>query len=508
MKVNEDKKLLIKVNDMDNVAIVVNANGIQVNTEVYEDLIATENIPQGHKMALMDFEVGDEIIRYGKVIGYAKEKIPKGSWIDENKVRLPIAPPLEDIPVATNILKPMEALEGYTFLGYKNKDGSVGTKNILGITTSVQCVEGVLNVAAEKIKKELLPKYPNVDGIMPINHNYGCGVAINAPEAKVPIRTIKNLATHPNFGGELLILSLGCEKLMPEMLFPHIKDDNIINLQNEEGFEKMIDRILQKAEEHLKRLNKRVREVCPVSDLVVGLQCGGSDSFSGVTANPAVGYASDMLVRCGATVLFSEVTEVRDGVHLLTPRAINQEVGEKLKSEMAWYDNYLELGQVDRDANPTPGNKTGGLANVVEKSLGSIAKSGTAPIVEVLSPGEKPTKKGLVYAATPASDFVCGTCQLASGITTQVFTTGRGTTYGLAMAPVVKVSTRTDLKNKWQDLIDIDAGKIATGEATIEEVGEELFKFIIDIASGKKKVWADKWGIENAICLFNPAPIT
>jgi len=368
----------------------------------------------------------------------------------------------------------------------------------------------MMNIAVEKIRNELLPKYPNVDGVMPINHNYGCGVAIDAPEAVVPIRILKNLALHPNFGGELLVVSLGCEKLPPERLLPEVGEENIIVFQDEPGFKPMVDRIVQKADEILKRLNKRKREVCPASDLVVGLQCGGSDAFSGVTANPAVGYAADLLVRAGATVMFSEVTEVRDGIHLLTPRAINEQVGEKLKKEMAWYDHYLELGGVGRDANTTPGNKKGGLVNIVEKSLGSIAKSGSSVISHVLSPGEKvkPDQKGLIFAATPASDFVCGTCQLASGITLQVFTTGRGTTYGLEMAPVIKVSSRTDLSEKWKDLIDIDAGKIVSSDATIEEVGMEIFKLILEVASGKKKVWTDYYGIYNAICLFNPAPVT
>ncbi|TCT12224.1 galactarate dehydratase [Natranaerovirga pectinivora] len=508
MDSNHKKPLLIKVHPNDNVEVVVSPEGVLAGTVIYDNLTAIEDIPESHKIALIDFKAGDKIIRYDKIIGYANEPIPKGSWIDEHKLTLPVAPPLEELPVATKVPDPLPPLEGYTFLGYPNPDGSVGTKNMLGITTSVQCVEGILNIAVERIKKDLMPKYPNVDGLMPINHSYGCGVAIDAPEAKVPIRSLRNLATHPNFGGELLIIGLGCEKLMPEKLFPDIKEENVIILQNELGFNNMINRILEKAEEILIRLNKRVRKVCPVSELVVGLQCGGSDAFSGITANPAIGYAADLLVRCGATVMFSEVTEVRDGVHMITPRTINEEVGQKLKDEMAWYDNYLDDGSVDRAANTTPGNKQGGLANIVEKSLGSIVKSGTSAIVEVISPGEKPTKKGLIYAATPASDFVCGTCQLASGMTVQVFSTGRGTMYGLAMAPVIKVSSRTELVNKWKDLIDINAGKIATGESTIEEVGQEIFDFILEIASGTKKVWADHWGIENAICLFNPAPIT
>lgn len=503
-----EKPILIKVHPSDNVEIVVNSRGIPAGTMISDNIKTTGYIPQSHKVSLIDFKAGDEIIRYGQVIGYAKENIPKGSWINQYMVRLPDAPALNDLPVATKIPVPMPPLKGYTFLGYPNSDGSVGTKNMLGIMTSVQCVEGVLNIAVDRIKKELLPNYPNVDGIMPINHNYGCGVAINAPEAKIPIRTLKNIAMHPNFGGELLVVSLGCEKLLPERLLPNIKKENVITLQEESGFEVMVEKIVKKAQECLERLNKRVRKICPASDLVIGLQCGGSDAFSGVTSNPAVGYAADLLIRAGATVLFSEVSEVRDGIHLLTPRTINKEVGQKLKDEMAWYDKYLEIGGVDRDANPSPGNKEGGLANVVEKSMGSIAKSGTSAIVDVLSPGEKATKNGLVFAATPASDFVCGTCQLASGITLQVFTTGRGTTYGLGMIPVLKVSSRTELYNKWKNLIDIDAGRIATGEATIENIGKEIFEMILEVASGKKKVWADHWGIENALCLFNPSPTT
>jgi len=270
----------------------------------------------------------------------------------------------------------------------------------------------------------------------------------------------------------------------------------------------MVEEILSVAKRHLERLNRRQRETCPASALIVGTQCGGSDAFSGVTANPAVGFASDLLVRCGATVMFSEVTEVRDAIHLLTPRAINEEVGRRLLEEMAWYDDYLDQGQTDRSANPSPGNKKGGLANVVEKALGSIAKSGRSAIVEVLSPGQRPTRRGLIYAATPASDFVCGTQQMASGITLQVFTTGRGTPYGLAAIPVIKMATRNALADRWHDLMDINAGTIATGEETIEQVGWRLFHLILDIASGRQQTWSDRWGIRNQLAVFNPAPVT
>jgi galactarate dehydratase len=340
-------------------------------------------------------------------------------------------------------------------------------------------------------------------------------LAINAPAAIIPIRTLQNIALNPNFGGALMVIGLGCEKLMPERLLPETApntpgDSPILRLQDERfhGFGAMVDGIMDMAEKRLQELDLRRRVPCPASDLVVGLQCGGSDSFSGVTANPAVGFAADLLVRAGGTVMFSEVTEVRDAIHLLTPRAINEEVGRALIREMEWYDHYLEGGDVDRSANTTPGNKSGGLANIVEKALGSIVKSGSSPIVDVLSPGEKVRRKGLNYAATPASDFICGTLQLASGITLQVFTTGRGTPYGLAMAPVIKVSSRTALSERWHDLIDVDAGKIATGEATIEQVGWEIFHLILDVASGRKKTWADRWGLHNDLTLFNPAPVT
>jgi galactarate dehydratase len=500
--------LYIKVNPIDNVAIVVNSGGLSEGTVFACGLKLREHVPQGHKVVLRDLEQDEAIIRYGEVIGYAARPINKGSWIDESLVHMPKPPRLDELSIANKVPEKLPPLEGYTFEGYRNKNGSVGTKNILGIMASVQCVAGVLNYAVKKIKEEILPQYPNVEDVVALNHNYGCGVAINAPEAVIPIRTLQNLATHPNFGGEVMVVGLGCEKLLPEKIIPDGEAATIVVLQEQSGFRQMVEKIMKEAEGQLNRLNSRQRVTCPLSDLVIGMQCGGSDAFSGVTANPAVGYAADLLVRAGATVLFSEVTEVRDGIHLLAPRAVNEEVGRKLIQEMKWYDHYLDLGEVDRSANTTPGNKKGGLANIVEKALGSIAKSGSSAIVGVLSPGEKAKEKGLIYAATPASDFVCGTLQLASGIHVQVFTTGRGTPYGLAMVPVIKVSTRNALTEQWHDLMDINAGRIATGEAVIEEVGWEIFRLIIDVASGRKKTWAEHWGLHNALCLFNPAPIT
>ncbi len=519
IKSSPERAITIKVHDRDNVAIVVNARGLPAGTRLDDGTVLLDTVPQGHKVALADMEEGTPVWRYGEVIGHVARTITRGTWIDESLVLLPEPPSLDDLPLATSSSPDLPPLDGYAFDGYRNKDGSVGTKNVLGITTSVQCVAGVTDLLVRRIKEELLPRYSNVDDVVALNHTYGCGVAINAPAAIVPIRTLQNITRNPNFGGEVMIIGLGCEKLEPDRLIPaernrtiagEHEDPPVLRLQDESfrGFGDRIAAMMEMADKRLTRMNRRRREPCPASDLVVGVQCGGSDAFSGVTANPAVGYAADLIVRAGGTVMFSEVTEVRDAIHLLTPRVIDESVGRALLREMAWYDRYLESGGADRSANPAPGNKKGGLANVVEKALGSIVKSGSSRIVDVLGPGERVRRKGLVFAATPASDFVCGTLQLAAGMTLQVFTTGRGTPYGLPMVPVVKVSTNTPLRERWGDLIDLDAGRIATGEASIADVGWELFRLILDVASGRKQVAADRFGLHNSLVLFNPAPVT
>ena len=500
--------LLVKINQSDNVAIAVQP--LSAGSEV-EGIHINQDIPQAHKVALADIPKGSPVIRYGVILGYAMNPIKRGDWINEFMLELPTPPSVDDMEFGKNIVTDLPEPPVTTFEGYANPDGGyAGTRNILGISTTVQCVTGVLNVAVKKMKEELLPKYPNVDDIVPINHAYGCGVAINAPLAYIPIRAITNVIRHPNFGGEVMVVGLGCEKLTYDRVLPpeDINPENCLTLQDWKGHDAMMQAILDMAEKKLQKLNLRHREELPLSELLIGMQCGGSDAFSGITANPSAGYAADMLVKGGATVMFSEVTEVRDGVPMLAARCVSAEVRDKLAAEMKWYDDYLAEGGVDRDANPTPGNKKGGLANIVEKAMGSIAKSGTSPIVEVLSPAEKPSKHGLIFAATPASDIVCGPSQVASGIGLQVFMTGRGTPYGLDVAPVIKVCSRNEMKEQWFDLIDISAGHVATGEATIADVGTEIFNLILDVASGTKEPYSDQYGFHNDMCIFNPAPIT
>ncbi len=527
-EINASPPLHIKMHAADNVAIVANDGGLPAGTVLASGLTLVDKVPQAHKVALEDIAEGGVVRRYNVPIGYALKPIPAGSWVHERLLQMPAARELTGLPIATVKPPEMPPLEGYTFEGYRNLDGSVGTRNILAITQTVQCVAGVVDFAVQRIKAELLPKYPNVDDVVGLSHSYGCGVAIDAPDAVIPIRTLRNISLNPNFGGEVMVISLGCEKLQPERLLPpgsiplvderNVADVgvsaesplDVVCLQDDAhvGFMSMIDSIMRQAEEHLERLNARRRETVPASELVVGVQCGGSDAFSGVTANPAVGFCTDLLVRAGATVMFSEVTEVRDGIDQLTSRATTPAVAEAMIREMAWYDAYLDKGRVDRSANTTPGNKKGGLSNIVEKAMGSIVKSGSAPISGVVSPGDKAKQKGLLYAATPASDFICGTLQLAAGMNLHVFTTGRGTPYGLAEVPVIKVATRSDLARRWHDLMDINAGRIADGEASIEDVGWEMFRLMLEVASGRKKTWAEHWKLHNALVLFNPAPVT
>jgi galactarate dehydratase len=469
--------LCIRMHAADNVAIVVNDGGLQAGAVFADGLVLTEAVPQGHKVALRDLAEGDPVTRYNVTIGYAAHALARGSWVTEAQLRMPPARELTGLPMATRVGPAFTPLEGYTFEGYRNEDGSVGTRNILAITTTVQCVAGVVEHAVARIKAELLPIFPHVDDVIGLEHTYGCGVAIDAPGAEIPIRTLRNISQNPNFGGQAMVVSLGCEKLQPARLFPAAipihngRAPAQVCLQDAAhvGFSSMVDSIMATAMVQLAQLDQRRRVTCPASELVVGVQCGGSDAFSGVTANPAVGYATDLLVRAGATVMFSEVTEVRDGIDQLTSRAASAEVAQAMIREMAWYDAYLTRGGVDRSANTTPGNKLGGLSNIVEKAMGSIVKSGTMHL--------------------------------------HVFTTGRGTPYGLAAVPVIKVATRDDLARRWHDLMDVNAGRIATGEASIEEVGMEMFKLMLDVASGRK-TWAEHWKLHNALVLFNPAPIT
>ena len=505
--------LFIRVHDRDNVAIIVASEGAAPGVDAASGFTVRDRIPQSHKVALSAIQTGEPVIRYGQTIGLANRSVAAGEWVREDDLSLPAAPALDQMALATAVPKPLPALEGFTFEGFKNADGSVGTRNILGITTTVQCVAPTVDYAARRINAELLPRFPNVDDVVAVTHGYGCGIAINAPGAAVPISTLKYISTHANFAAHPLVVSLGCEKLQPTRLFESIlpmlaQESNVVRLQDERGFAASVSAIMEAAEKRLAELNRRHRETVPAAHLSVGLQCGGSDAFSGVTCNPAVGFAADLLVRAGASVFFSEVTEVRDAIHLLTPRA-----SQLPMSAANFWRRCAGMTNISRAAEQTEARIPRPATNAVVWRILSRKRWAQSPrrerraIMDVASQGQKVNSKGLVFAATPASDFICGTQQLAS-MNLHVFTTGEGSPYSLSLVPVVKVSSRTALAEKWHDLIDIDAGRIATGDATIEQVGWELFHFMLDVASGRKKTWGEHWGLGNALVPFNPGPIT
>ena len=469
----------------------------------------------GIKIARQLIKKNSSIIKYGVKIGVAKTDIEKGDKVNEDVMgeidTFEISRKNESFNYSFKLPERLK-----NFYGYLNKDGSAGTRNYLCISTSVNCVAGVVEHAVKKIKEELLPKYKKVDGIVLLNHTYGCGVAINAKDSNIPKRTLVNLTLNPNFGRYCLLVGLGCEKMSHEIYLKYLSNQNEKNnfvfdsiyFQdiNENGFNGIINEVCKKAEEGLKYLNQRKRCKIPISKLNIGMQCGGSDGLSGITANPLLGVVSDLIINQGGTTIFSENTECMDAEKFLISRCKNYQIADKLKSEFDWYRSYLEKNNVDRSANITPGNKSGGLSSISEKALGSISKSGSKVIEDVISPGERTKRMGLNFLSGPASDFICGTLQLAAGANIHIFTTGRGTPYSIDGFPVIKISSNSKIYKKWFDIIDFDAGKLIY-EQELNEVALDLFSFIIKVASGEKTC-AEKLNISNGIVLFNPAPIT
>ncbi|MDA9345641.1 UxaA family hydrolase [bacterium] len=472
-------------------------------------------IPPGTKIAIADIAEGAPIIKFGVVIGSAGKSIAVGDRVDHT-VMVEGENPLISKHISNQPDFPIVPERLAHFDGYLNENGEVGTRNYLCIITSVHCVSGIAGHAVARIREELLPRYPNVDGVVLLNHSYGCGVAIDANEAHIPRNTLSNLALNPNFGGYALFVGLGCEKLRHQMMLASLSDrsgpprlaHDSLYFQSVEGrgFASIVSAICEKAEKALERLNTRKRQKVPISKLTIGMQCGGSDAFSGITANPVLGRMSDILIASGGATIFSENTECMDAEAYLMERCASEEVGKALKSEFDWYRAYLARSGVDRTANTTPGNKAGGLSTIVEKALGSIAKAGQSTIVDVIPAGERLRLKGLNYLSGPANDFICGTLQLAAGANIHVFTTGRGTPYSIDGFPVVKVSSNTELYQKWFDIIDFDAGDVARGRC-LSASALTLLELLIKIASGERTA-AECLGISNEIVLFNPAPIT
>ncbi|QYZ71299.1 UxaA family hydrolase [Neotabrizicola shimadae] len=475
---------IIRLHDSDNVAIALSdlSKGASAG-----GMTLPGAVPRGHKIALRAIAKGENIIRYGQIIGQATEDIAAGAHVHSHN--LGMGPHSTDYAIGSES-RPLPPLEPMSFMGYHRPDGSVGTRNYLGILTSVNCSGSVARFIAEAAEKDAeLNAMPGLDGIVPIVHGTGCGMSGTNEGYQTLMRTLKGYARNPNFGG-ILLVGLGCEVMqVPDLVGQgRLRPDGnfrYMTIQGEGGTRATIDRALKTLREMAEIAGKAVRAPAPVSHLVVGLQCGGSDGYSGITANPALGHASDLLVRMGGTTILSETPEIYGAEHLLTRRAVSREVGERLLERIRWWEDYTARNDGEMDNNPSPGNKRGGLTTILEKSLGAVAKGGTAPLTQVYKFAEPITERGFTYMDSPGYDPASVTGQIASGATMIVFTTGRGSVSGYKPSPCIKLATNSEMYGRMKEDMDINCGDILDG-VSIEAKGREILEEIVAVASGKK----------------------
>src|SRR5450756_845286 len=458
---------------------------------VAEGVTTRERIPAGHKVAIRDIAVGEPIRRYGQIIAFATAPIAPGAHVHTQNCGM--GDFAKDYAFGVDV-KPTPNFDlPATFDGIRRLDGRVATRNYIGILTSVNCSAHVAGMVADVFKKNPfsgdnpLADFPNVDGVVALTHKTGCGMTQDEP-LTILRRTLGGYARHVNFSA-VVVLGLGCEVnqiggLMQEQkLAGRLR---AMDIQEVGGTRKTVEAGIAFVREALTDANKVKREKVSASELTVALQCGGSDGYSGVSANPALGAASDLLVRHGGTVILSETPETYGAEHLLTRRATSREVGEKLVDLMHWWEDYTKRENAEMNANPSPGNKAGGLTTILEKSLGAMAKAGSTNLVDVVKYAEEVKARGFVFMDTPGYDPVSATGQVAGGANMICFTTGRGSAYGCAPSPSLKLSTNTALWERQEEDIDINCGEIVDGGASVDEIGERFFQMILDTASGKK----------------------
>jgi arabinonate dehydratase len=477
----------LRLNARDNLIVAIDAvdRGVAV-----QGVAATARILRGHKMAAQAIAKGQPILKFGQIIGFASEDIAPGAHIHTHNCSY--AEFERDYAFAQDAreeaLLPPEARA--TFQGYRRANGKAGTRNYIGILTSVNCSASVARFMAEAVNRSgILAQYPNVDGVVSFVHGTGCGLAGKGEGYDALERTQWGYAGHPNLSAALVV-GLGCEVFQIERLkskYGLIEGDNFrtMTIQDTGGTKKTIEAGVARIEEMLPRANQVRRETIPASELCLALQCGGSDGYSGITANPALGAAVDTLVRHGGTAVLSETPEIYGAEHLLTRRARTREVGEKLVDIIRWWQDYCARNDGSMDNNPSPGNKAGGLTTILEKSLGAAAKAGTTTLTEVYRYAEPVTAKGFVYMDTPGYDPVAATGQVAGGCNVLCFTTGRGSAYGCKPTPSIKLATNHDVYRRMEGDMDIDCGDILDG-VSIEEKGAEIFATILRVASGEK----------------------
>lgn len=478
----------ILLNADDNVVIALQdiAAGASV---AHVDCPLPGQVMRGHKIARRPISAGENVIRYGQIIGQAKADIKPGEHVHVHN--LGMGDHSQDYQHAEASIPLEPATEERTFLGYRRQTGRAGTRNYIGILTSVNCSGSVAKFIAEAAEKSgLLDEFPNVDGIVPIVHGTGCGMSGKDEGYATLFRTLSGYAQHPNFAA-ILLIGLGCEVMQIADLVGDRKirpdgDLRYMTIQQTGGTRKTIEAGLKELRALAELANKAERTPVPISEITVGMQCGGSDGYSGITANPALGIASDLLVRHGGTTILSETSEIYGAEHLLTRRAVSVDVGKKLIERVRWWEDYTARNGGEMDNNPSPGNKRGGLTTILEKSLGAAAKGGSAPLVDVYKFGEPVDKKGFVFMDSPGFDPCSVTGQIASGANIIVFTTGRGSVSGYMPTPCIKLATNSEMYGRMSEDMDINCGDVISDNVSLEAKGEEIFEMIIAVASGKQ----------------------
>ncbi len=452
-----------------------------------ENVRAAVTIPAGHKLAVRDVPQGKPVRRYNQIIGFATREIKAGDHVHVHNLAMG---EFERDYAFCSLAKNTEFFEKQaTFTGIVRADGSVATRNYIGILTSVNCSATVARMVADHFKNNLAD-YPNVDGVVALTHKTGCGMAGDGEGMELLRRTLTGYARHPNFYA-VLNIGLGCEANQINFWLDAAKLKlsqklQAFTIQEKGGTTKSVKDGIARVKELLADANRIERRQVPASHLVLGLECGGSDGYSGISANPALGAAADLLVRHGGTAILSETPEIYGAEHLLTRRAITQAVGEKLLARIRWWEDYTARNRMEMNNNPSPGNKAGGLTTILEKSLGAAAKGGTTNLVEVYEFAEKVSAKGLVFMDTPGYDPVSVTGHVAGGANVICFTTGRGSVYGCKPAPSLKLATNSRLYQHMEEDMDINCGTIVDGAESIEAAGERIFRLILDTASGQR----------------------
>ena len=480
-------KNFIRLSEIDNVVTVTAEldSGVEV-----EQVTTAGLVPCSHKIATAEIRQGEAVRKYAQIIGYASRDIRPGEHVHTHNVDFRNTS--ADYEFATD-LKPVDVVpdpSSDTFMGYRRDNGKVGTRNYIGILTSVNCSATAARMIASAFGPEEMANYPNVDGVVAFVHGTGCGMAGQGEGFDALQRVLWGYARNPNHAG-IVMVGLGCEMNQIDWLLEAygLKQGPLfkaMNIQDTQGLAKTVETGIEMVRAMLPEANKCQREPCPVSELMVALQCGGSDALSGITANPALGYACDLLVAQGGTAVLAETPEIYGAEHLLTRRACDEKTGEKLIQLIKWWEDYTARNKGSMDNNPSPGNKRGGLTTILEKSLGAAAKGGTTPLNGVYKYAEPVTAKGFTFMDSPGYDPASVTGQIASGCNLVTFTTGRGSAFGSKPSPCVKIATNTEMYTRLIDDMDINAGAMLTEDLSLEEKGREIYQLLLDVASGRQ----------------------